>query len=239
MTENNKNKIPKIIHYCWFGYNPKNDLILKCIESWKKYLPDYKIIEWNEDNFDVNYHPYTKEAYENKKWAFVSDIARLKILYTQGGVYLDTDMFILKNVDELLIYDCFVCREDKNFINAAVLGSVPDNIYIRDLLETYNYLNERETIPRVMTRIYNQNKNKYSNLKVLDSIYFYPFTINTIKNFDYKNAPNESYGVHMWDYSWGHPLNKFMKKIGLHSTLVKITEVLGVKKIAKKILKME
>ena len=91
--------IPKIIHYCWFGKNPKNNLILRCIESWKKFCPNYKFVEWNESNFDVNSNLYTKQAYENKKWAFVSDYVRLYALYNYGGIYLDTDCEILQSLD--------------------------------------------------------------------------------------------------------------------------------------------
>lgn len=85
--------IPKIIHYCWFGGNPKSNLIKQCIDSWKKYCPDYQIIEWNESNFDINCNPYVKAAYEDKKWAFVSDYARLYIVYNRGGGYISTRMY--------------------------------------------------------------------------------------------------------------------------------------------------
>lgn len=94
--------IPKIIHYCWFGKNPKPALALKCIESWKKYCPDYEIKEWNEDNYDVEFCDYSRQAYEKKKWAFVSDVARFKILYDNGGLYFDTDVELLKPIDFLL-----------------------------------------------------------------------------------------------------------------------------------------
>lgn len=235
-----QNKIPKIIHYCWFGKNPKSPLILKCIESWKRVMSDYEIIEWNENNFDINSHPYTKEAYKNKKWAFVSDYARLKILEEFGGIYFDTDMYILKDISPLLEnHVCVVCKEDDNYINAAMFASAPNSIYVKDLLKTYDNMEERETIPKLMTRVYLNNKNKYQNVKVLENIYFYPFTIETIKKHNYKNAPSESYGVHLWDYSWGHPLNKFIKKIGLHKFLKSITEKLRIKKVLKKLLKME
>ncbi len=92
----------RTIHYCWFGGNPLPELAKKCIESWKKYCPDYEIIEWNETNFDVSSCDYIREAYEAKKWAFVSDYARYKILYENGGVYLDTDVELLKPLDDLL-----------------------------------------------------------------------------------------------------------------------------------------
>ena len=89
--------IPKTIHYCWFGGKPLPPLAIKCLESWNKYLPDYEIIEWNESNFPVNSIPYTKEAADKGKWAFVSDYARFYILYHNGGIYLDTDVEILKS----------------------------------------------------------------------------------------------------------------------------------------------
>lgn len=94
--------IPKIIHYCWFGRTPLPSLAKRCIDSWKKYFPDYEIIEWNEDNFDVNEISYTREAYKAKKYAFVSDYARFKILYKHGGVYFDTDVEVLKPLDGVL-----------------------------------------------------------------------------------------------------------------------------------------
>lgn len=92
--------IPHVIHYCWFGYNEKAKLIKKCIESWKKFHPDWEIIEWNEDNYDVNKIPYIQEAYKQKKWAFVVDFARFDILNQYGGVFLDTDVEFLKPIPE-------------------------------------------------------------------------------------------------------------------------------------------
>lgn len=86
--------MPKVIQYCWFGNSPLSELAQECITSWKKYCPEYEIKEWNESNFDVNCCDFVKEAYEMKKWAFVSDYARLKIIYEQGGIYLDTDVRI-------------------------------------------------------------------------------------------------------------------------------------------------
>ena len=94
--------IPKKIHYCWFGGNPLPPLAVKCIESWKNYLPDYEIIEWNENNFDVDCIDYVREAYEAKKWAFVSDYARLKILYEHGGLYFDTDVEVIKDMTHII-----------------------------------------------------------------------------------------------------------------------------------------
>ena len=99
--------IPKIIHYCWFGRNSLPDDVKEYIATWKKYCPDYQIVEWNEDNFDVNSCDYVKEAYGAKKWAFVSDYVRLYALYTMGGVYMDTDVEVVKPLDGLLKYNAF------------------------------------------------------------------------------------------------------------------------------------
>ena len=95
--------IPKIIHYCWFGGNPLPESALKCIASWRKFLPDYEIKEWNENNFPIEKCPlYAKQAYQSKKWAFVSDYARFKILYDYGGLYFDTDVELIKPIDDII-----------------------------------------------------------------------------------------------------------------------------------------
>ena len=103
--------IPKIIHYCWFGGNPLPDDAKKCIASWKKFFPDYEIKEWNETNYDVSVCPYVKEAYEAKKWAFVSDYARFDILYKHGGLYFDTDVEVIKSFDDILTKGGFMGQE--------------------------------------------------------------------------------------------------------------------------------
>ena len=94
--------IPKVIHYCWFGRSELSPLAKKCIASWRKFFPDYEIKEWNEDNFDVNAIPYTAQAYKHKKYAFVSDYARFKIIYERGGVYFDTDVEVIKSMDDIM-----------------------------------------------------------------------------------------------------------------------------------------
>ena len=100
--------IPKKIHYCWFGKNPKPQKVLDCIASWRQLLPEYEIIEWNEKNFDISQNMYAREAYEAGKYAFVSDFARLKILYDEGGIYLDTDIEVVQNFDEFLRHGAFI-----------------------------------------------------------------------------------------------------------------------------------
>lgn len=115
--------IPKIIHYCWFGRNPKPELALKCIKSWKKYCKGYQIIEWNEDNFDINSAPlYVRQAYEAKKWAFVTDYVRLYAMTKFGGIYMDTDVEVLKPLDHLLKHAAFSGFENDTQIPTGIMA---------------------------------------------------------------------------------------------------------------------
>lgn len=117
--------IPKVIHYCWFGRNPLPPLAVKCIESWKKYLPDYEIKEWNEDNFDVDIIPYTREAYEARKYAFVSDYARFYILYHHGGLYFDTDVEVIRPMDDIVARGAFMGCENEAKTGETALAVAP------------------------------------------------------------------------------------------------------------------
>ena len=130
--------IPKVIHYCWFGGKEKPLEVLQCIESWKKYLPDYDIIEWNETNFSIEHSiAYVKEAYEHKKWAFVSDYVRLDALYNYGGIYFDTDVEVFKSFNELLENESFFGFESKDYVASAVMGCEPKCIIIKEFIESY------------------------------------------------------------------------------------------------------
>ena len=130
--------IPKIIHYCWFGRGPKPELALKCIESWKEFCPDYELVEWNEDSFDINSNQYVKEAYEAKKYAFVSDYVRLYALYTVGGIYMDTDVMVLKNLDGYLHNEAFCGFESETKINTGTLACVKGFPLFQKLLADYD-----------------------------------------------------------------------------------------------------
>lgn len=131
--------IPKVIHYCWFGRNPKPELVQKCMASWKKHCPEYEIKEWNEDNFDVNACDYIKEAYENKKWAFVSDYARLYVIYHEGGIYLDTDIELIKSLDGLLKHKAYFGYENKKDVNTGVgFGAEKNNPVVEQILLDYH-----------------------------------------------------------------------------------------------------
>lgn len=145
--------IPKIIHYCWFGGNPLPDDAKRCIESWKKYCPDYKIIEWNETNYDVNSNEYMKDAYKEKKWAFVSDYARVDVVYTYGGIYMDTDVELVKGLDSLLndrmycgweMRDPLLDKMGKEYENSVAFGlgfgAEKKHPALKDILDLYQNL---------------------------------------------------------------------------------------------------
>lgn len=131
--------IPKIIHYCWFGKNPKPEIVKKCIESWKKYCPDWEIKEWNESNFDISVHPYIKEAYERKKWAYVSDVVRLLVVYEYGGVYLDTDVELCYPLERKIMgAGAFFVFESNRFINTGMgFGAEKGHLVIKKMIEYY------------------------------------------------------------------------------------------------------
>ena len=131
--------IPKIIHYCWFGGNPLPELALKCIESWKKYCPDYEIIEWNESNFSIPDAPlYVRQAFEHKKWAFITDYVRLYAMTRFGGVYMDTDVEVVKPLDPYLSHRAFSGFESVNAIPTGIMACEKDFPLFCDLLKYYD-----------------------------------------------------------------------------------------------------
>ena len=205
--------IPKIIHYCWFGRNPKPELIQTCIQSWKKYCPDYEIIEWNEDNFDVNCCQYTQEAYEAKKWAFVSDFARLYVLYHYGGLYFDTDIEMLKPIDIFLSDHAFTGFESNDSPITAVMGAEKHHPLFKQLLEYYNdvcFINEDGsfnmlTNTHIITEIFlkkgiktNGKKQTVEGVTIYPQIFFCPNNFTRI--FD--KPSRKSYTIHHFDQSW-------------------------------------
>lgn len=146
------NPIPHTIHYCWFGRNPLPKSAQKCIESWRRYFPGWEIKEWNESNFDVNIIPYTRQAYQSKKYAFVSDYARFWILYNYGGVYFDTDVEVLKPFDDVLARGPFMGREAGSYIRNICdsdlsgygvnpglgMGAIAGSSILKEILDQYS-----------------------------------------------------------------------------------------------------
>lgn len=130
--------IPKKIHYCWFGRSEKSKLTKKCISSWKQYCPDYEIIEWNEDNFNIDQHPYLRWCYDNQKWAFLSDFARLLIIKENGGIYFDTDVELIQKPDILLQYSAFFGFENnENIATGLGFGAEANHITVVTMIDLY------------------------------------------------------------------------------------------------------
>ena len=207
--------IPKVIHYIWFGRGKKNELIENCIASWKKYCPDYEIKEWNEDNFDINSNQYVKEAYENKKWAFVSDYVRLYALYSEGGIYLDTDCEILCSIDKFLNDNAFSGYETANTIPTAIMGAEKGNEWIKNLIDYYNdksFYNEDGSLDLTtnVVTISNITKSKYNCnfngqlievknvFKIYPADYFCPKDCNT----GVINLTENTVAIHHFNASW-------------------------------------
>lgn len=134
--------IPKMIHYCWFGGNPKSDSVKKCIQSWRKKCPNYSIVEWNEENFSISDCPaYVREAYAAGKWAFVTDYVRLKIIYEHGGIYLDTDVELLRDLEPLLNHSAYFGFEAKKIVNTGLgFGAEKGCAILQELMEIYSLI---------------------------------------------------------------------------------------------------
>ena len=209
--------IPKIIHYCWFGDKPKPESVQKCINSWKKYCRGYKIIEWNESNYDIHKNKYMEQAYQAKKWGFVPDFARLDIVFRYGGIYLDTDVQIVKKIDSLLQFDSFFGFESippKTFVNLGHgFGAISNHPIISALLDSYNelsFLNSDGSLnlipsPELNSIVFeklgfiiNNETQKIKKDIVFSSEYFAPksFLTGMIKK------TKQTYSIHHYDASW-------------------------------------
>ncbi len=219
--------IPKIIHYCWFGKGTMPELALKCLESWKRHLPEYKIVEWNEENFDVNMYRFSQEAYKERKYAFVADVCRLYALKNMGGIYLDTDVEFLRPLDEgILNEEAFTGFEDNLLLSSAIMGSEKDGKWINDLLPYYDnrsfYLKDgsHDVNPNteIITEFMKTRKNVSINntfqkldayCTIYPSDYFCPKSWKTLK---IKQTPN-TYCIHHFAGSWLHKKQSVIGKL--------------------------
>lgn len=214
----------KIIHCCWFGGNKKSPLIKNCMESWQKYLPDFEVMEWNENNFDINVNQYIREAFEHRKWAFVSDYVRLWVLYNHGGIYLDTDVEVFKDMSKFLEHNAFTGFEKyNNEIQpiTAVMGAQKGNTWIKDLLSEYdgirfvnpdgtlNLQTNTRRITRQLVEELGVNPHSDTHQTIGDDIHIYPSTY-----FCHKDK--HSYSMHHFNGSWvpkKQKLKKFIMKL--------------------------
>jgi len=206
--------IPKIIHYCWFGGNPLPELAVKCISSWKKYFPDYEIKEWNETNYDVHKIPYIDEAYNAKKYAFVSDYARFDILYQYGGIYFDTDVEVIKSFDDILKKSGFMGLESTGSVATGLgIGCNAGLGIVYQILEFYESLRfihpdgsyNTKTVVEYVTAILNKhglvNENTiqpFDGFTVYPTEYFCPMSFMTGK----LTITENTHSIHHFDGSW-------------------------------------
>ena len=231
------NNLPKKIHYCWFGGNPLPNDVKKCILSWKNKCPDYEIIEWNEKNFDINCNDFVKKAYENKCWAFVSDYARLKVVYDNGGIYLDTDVELLKNMDFLLENGFFAQQQNGKMINTGLgFAAKKGNKILLELMQDYENMkfdiNKKNELacPNMNTKIFVKHGYDYSDkIAILDDgettiypvEYFDPLSPNSSKSFITKNTVS----IHHYSASWTSSKNRIKRKIFNFIGLEKINKI--------------
>lgn len=211
----------KKIHYIWLGKASKPNIMDICINSWREKLPDYEIIEWNEDNLDfyneIKKNRFLEECYKRKLWAFLSDYFRVKVLYENGGIYLDSDMQILKSLNPFLLDRLFLGMEDEKQVSAGIIGAEKGHPFFKKMLDFYSediwHVNVY-TIPAIiqylLKRDYNFSEENKSmelkdGIKLYSYEYFYPYHFT--EEFSYEKITKNTYGIHWWGKSW-HGNNK-------------------------------
>ena len=213
--------IPKKIHYCWFGLNDKPSLVQKCIASWKIYCPDYELIEWNEENFNVKMNPYTQWCYENKKYAFLSDYVRLLVVEANGGIYFDTDVEVIKSFDNLLCLNAFFGFETDEYVNTGMgFGAEVHNPIVMQMINEYDplldgihgvigcpHLNTAALLKYGLKQ--NGRTQKLTHASVFSTEYFNPYDAPT----GYLNKSQKTYSIHWYNASWMNRRQRLRSKI--------------------------
>ena len=220
--------IPKVIHYCWLGKGEMPSLAKKCIKSWKKYCPDYKIVCHNEDNFDITQNKYAKEAYDARKWAFASDYVRLKVLYDEGGIYFDTDVEVIKSIDDLIKEHGFMGFDDKGVVSTGLgFACEKGNELVGRLLADYDDISfirpdgtyditpcpdrNSETLKQ-LGMDFEKKDQVFMGIRMLPEDYLCPIKYYTGKKVITKNT----YSIHHFCASWISPTARrtlFVKRI--------------------------
>lgn len=236
--------IPKIIHYCWFGGKPLPSDVKQYIETWKKYCPDYEIKQWDESNFDINENAYCREAYEARKWAFVTDYVRLKVLHDYGGFYMDTDVEVCKSLDDLRQYAALSGYESETHIQTGTMGACLDNQWIKFLLSyyddahfkkpdgTYDITTNVETITRMTKERYGIKLN--GEFQVFGENYvLFPFEFLCAKSLINGKImkTDNTYTIHHFAASWVTPAARLRHKIKIRMARMlgdKVVEFLAV-----------
>lgn len=213
--------IPKTIHYCWFGRGKKPPLVKKCIASWRKFMPEYEIIEWNEDTFDINANAYTKMCYEQKKYAFLTDYVRLLVVAEHGGIYFDTDVEALRSFDELLENESFFGFETEEYVATGLgFGAQAGNPIVLQMIREYDaFLDGRhgtEGCPRLNTKALlkfhlqqNGQKQNLDGAVIYPTEYFNPLNSATGQLSKTKNT----YSIHWYSMSWLSPSKRQLSRL--------------------------
>lgn len=225
--------IPKIIHYCWFGGNELPDTVKECIASWEKYCPNYEIKRWDESNYDVNKNQYTREAYLNKQWAFLTDYARLDILYNEGGVYMDTDVEMIKSIAPLVEDGPYMAFEQRGRVNTGVgFACEPGNIIVGENKKYYEEKNfqdkngqfKPEICVKITTKLLIEHGLKYTEdrQQLLDGLTVYPTSFFSPKKMGTEriNITNNTYAIHLYESSW-YKGPSFVKKFQYRLIILK------------------
>lgn len=210
--------IPKIIHYCWFGNNPMPKNAIKCINSWKKFCPDYEIRKWTENDFDINSNLFTKQAYEQQAWGFVPDYIRLWIIYHYGGIYLDTDVQVIRSLDTLLSHKAFAGLETTNYVAFGLgFGAEKGNELIYGHMIEYDnmpFVNTDGSInntpsPQLTTKYLEKYGFEYGKaaIQVVNDMTIYPSEYFCPKDFvtGLVNITHNTFSIHQFDASWYTP----------------------------------
>lgn len=220
LKRSSKMLIPKVIHYCWFGGGDIPDKYKAWMESWEKYCPDYKIQRWDESNYDITKNKYMLQAYENKKWGFVPDYARLDIIYNHGGIYLDTDVELISNFDELLYQKGFAGFETEQYVNlGSGFGAVPRLNIIKEMLDYYedkSFINDDGSLnmiasPRLQTGVLLEHGLKQDGeYQVVDEMTIFPEKMFCGKNERLRRILLKPYSksIHHYDGSWMEDENR-------------------------------
>lgn len=228
--------IPRLIHYCWFGGKPMPSLAKRCIRSWNKNLHGYKLMLWNENSFDIESHPYTNEAFQAKKWAFITDYVRLYALYNYGGIYLDSDVEILKPIDRFLNHSAFSSFESPFHIPTGLMAATKHNYWIKVLLEYYEnrHFFDKDGIANLTanTEVITQISKDYFGLRIDNSyqvlkgdVHIYPSDYFCPMNWQLGKieVKLDTYAIHHFSGSWIEEKEK-IKYIKLRKRVGRITE---------------
>ncbi len=238
--------IPKIIHYCWFGNGEQPEIVKKCIKSWERFCPGFEVKLWSEDNYDVTKNRYMKEAYDNKMWAFVSDYARLDIVYNEGGIYLDTDVELVRPLDDLLNYRCFFAGDGCGINTGVGFGAERENEVVKMLLDEYEkacFIKDGKmdltpcTVPN--TRVFlkygydpvNAGIQSILEATIFPSEYFSP-----TNGMSELNATEKTYGIHHGSRLWETGMTRLKSRVRIAlgrkwtNRIKKVLKLFGLKK---------